>query len=81
MITMKKPGETSIQSFSLPLTTLPNAAEERNSESGGLLDIIIKYRQSKLALPQTHRVNQNTADMNTQVCLAIEVIRACGLKV
>ena len=78
---MQKPGDPSIQSFSLPLTTLPNPTENRDSESDGLLDVVIKYRQSKLVLPQIHRVNENTADMNTQVCLTIEVIRACGLKV
>ena len=81
MITMQKPGETSIQSFSLPLTTLPNPTVSKKSEPGGLLDIIIKYGQSKLAIPQIHRVNENKADINTQVCLAIEVFRACGLKV
>ena len=78
---MQKPGDTSIQSFSLPLTTLPNPTENRKSESGGLLDIVIKYRQSQLAFPRTHQVNKSTTDMNTHVCLAIEVIRACGLKV
>jgi hypothetical protein len=78
---MQKPGDPSIQSFSLPLTTLPNPTENRDSESDGLLDVVIKYRQSKLVLPQIHRVNENTTDMNTQVCLTIEVIRACGLKV
>ena len=81
MITMQKPGETSIQSFSLPLVTLPNPAENRKSEPGGVLDIIIKYRQSKLEIPQMHRVRENSADVNSQVCLAIEVVRACGLKV
>lgn len=81
MITMQKPGETSIQSFSLPLITLPSPAESRKSEPGGVLDIIIKYRQSKLANSQMHRVRENSADVNDQICLAIEVVRACGLKV
>ena len=81
MITMQRPGETSIQSFSLPLTPLANPTESRKSDLRGLPDIIIKYRQSKLVIPQTHRVHGNTADVNTQVCLAIEVVRACGLKV
>ena len=79
---MQRPGETGIQSFSLPLITLPNpAAETKKSEPGGVLDIIIKYRQSKLTIPQTDRVRENSADVSSQVCLVIEVVRACGLKV
>ncbi|XP_028397672.1 C2 domain-containing protein 3-like isoform X2 [Dendronephthya gigantea] len=80
MVTMHKPGETNTQSFSLPLTTLSNSAEDWKSEPGGVLDVIIKYRQSKVANPNIHQFKENSAGANTQVCLAIEIVRACGLK-
>ena len=80
MVTMQKQGEASTQSFSLPLTTLPNP-QSNTSEPGGVLDVTIKYRHSKLVIPDVHRIDEDILDMNTQVCLAIEVVRACGLKV
>lgn len=73
MITMQKPGESSLQNFSLPLTTLAS----ESSQSGGALGIVIKYRHFKLATP--HVPLEYTTE--TQVCLAVEVVRACGLKV
>ena len=81
MITMQKPGQASFQSFSLPLIMLPSS-EDKNIEHGGLLDITIKYRQSTLSATNSSvPVRGQTVEGKPDVCLAIEIIRACGLKV
>ena len=80
---MKKEGESSIQSFSLPLIILPSHDDSKISEPEGHLDVVIKYRQSKLPVQKIHHFHEknHSTDINSQVCLAIEVVRACGLKV
>lgn len=75
---MRKPGEISIQSFSLPLTFLPNDCEKSDPDTS--LEVVIKYRLSELA--RTHTIHKtDEVDLRDHVCLSIEVVRACGLKV
>ncbi|XP_031563486.1 C2 domain-containing protein 3-like [Actinia tenebrosa] len=76
MVTMKRHREPSVQTFSLPLTVLPQ--EDKGSkqtviEDSGLLDVTIRYRANKI---------QTIADKPTldQVCLSVDIIRICGLK-
>lgn len=78
---MQRPGEASIQSFSLPLVILPSV-EDKKSGQGGLLDITIKYRQSKVTVASIQGpIKRKAVEENSQVCLLIEILRSCGLKV
>lgn len=77
MVTMKRHREPSAQTFSLPLTVLPQAdkgSKQTMIEDSGLLDVTIKYRANKI---------HTTDDKPTldQVGLSVDVIRICGLKV
>jgi len=83
MVTMQKQGEANIQSFSLPLTVL--AGDEVDSmrqdrvRDTGLLDVTVKYQQVISRHLKEGQMNLKGDD--NQICLSLEVIQACGLKV
>ncbi|XP_033104608.1 C2 domain-containing protein 3-like [Anneissia japonica] len=86
MVTMQKRGETSVQSFSLPLRPQlqedePQDVEQRakslNIYISVLLDITINYKTSVMKDQAQHGL---TKPIGSQVCIAVGIIRACGLK-
>ncbi|XP_071951617.1 C2 domain-containing protein 3-like [Antedon mediterranea] len=82
MVTMQKRGETSVQSFSLPLRPQLES-DENDSEKraklhdAGLLDITINYKTSNIKTPAEHGLSKPTG---SQVCISVGILRACGLK-
>ena len=83
MVTMQKQGEANIQSFSLPLTVLANdeidGTQQDRVHDSGLLDVMVKYQQVRPTQVTGGHTNQKEED--NYVCLSLEVIQACGLKV
>jgi len=94
MVTMKKPGETSVQSFSLPLSGHPAVDDERPLDQStlagdggkrlhsGSLEITLNYRTTVL---KSERTVQNAAALarslgGATVCISVGVIKASGLQ-
>lgn len=83
MVTMQKQGEANIQSFSLPLTVLAgdevDGMRQDRVRDTGLLDVTVKYQQ---VVSRHLKEGQTTLkEDDNQICLSLEVIQACGLKV
>ena len=83
MVTMQKQGEANIQSFSLPLTVLAgdevDGMRQDRVRDTGLLDVTVKYQQ---VVSRRLKEGQTTLkEDDNQICLSLEVIQACGLKV
>ena len=79
MVTMQKQGEASSQTFSLSLMSVPvegHAPRQARALDTGLLDLTIKYRKTTAESSQLGYTAQED-----HVCIAVEVSRACGLKV
>lgn len=84
MVTMQRQGEATIQTFSLPLTVL--AGDEITSTrqyervcDSGLLDVSVKYQQVRS--DQLKQEHAGKKEENNFVCLSLNVLQACGLKV
>ena len=84
MVTMQRQGEATSQTFSLPLTVL--AGDEITStrqyervHDSGLLDVSVKYQQVRS--DQLKQEYAGKKEENNFVCLSLNVLQACGLKV
>ena len=84
MVTMQRQGEATTQTFSLPLTVL--AGDEITSTrqyeracDSGLLDVSVKYQQVRS--DQLKQEHAGKKEENNFVCLSLNVLQACGLKV
>ncbi|KAL3878157.1 hypothetical protein ACJMK2_030527 [Sinanodonta woodiana] len=84
MITMQKSGEPAVQTFTLPLTQVPAEGESQDPEAraksleSGLVDLTIHYKSQMIQNESVTAANKNLK--GSQVCIAVGVIRACGLK-
>lgn len=83
MVTMQRQGQANIQTFSLPLTVLVgdemDGMGQDRVHGTGLLDVTVKYQQVRLG----QLMGEHAAPREEQnvVCLSLEVLQACGLKV
>ena len=80
MVTMQKSTEPCVQTFSLPISVLPGEAQaplQGRVQDTGLLDVTVRYRQSKRA----GRSPDQRREKDDHVGVVLEITRACGLKV
>ena len=80
MVTMQKQGESSNQTFSLSLMAVTvmdgDTPRQTRSLDTGLLDLTIKYRKTSFSDSRF-----GNAVQEDHVCVAVDILRACGLKV
>ncbi|XP_013378816.1 C2 domain-containing protein 3-like [Lingula anatina] len=87
MVTMQKRGEPSVQTFSLPLTTLAGDSDNLGPEEraklkeAGLLEVTVHYKTNTLkASPEEKYGTASHAVASAQVCISVGIVRASGLK-
>ena len=78
MVTMRKTGERSSQTFALPLSSYGNHGGDNEIKSRGILEVNVVYSQNA---SQSEKNEGKTETRNPFVCLSVSVLRACGLKV
>ncbi|OWF51153.1 C2 domain-containing protein 3-like [Mizuhopecten yessoensis] len=84
MVTMQKRGESSVQSFALPLkqvavdTEFSDARAKSQVKESGLMDVTIHYKTQNIQSEQNQAANKNLS--GAQICISVGVIRASGLK-
>ncbi|KAI8520271.1 C2 domain-containing protein 3 [Branchiostoma belcheri] len=85
MVTMHKRGDTSVQTYALPLTAVPSDDQPHTAEQlaklqdSGLLDVSLNYRTAAVHVDST--VGQQDGLLSSpQVCLSVGLLRAAGLK-
>ncbi|KAK3100781.1 hypothetical protein FSP39_025242 [Pinctada imbricata] len=84
MVTMQKRGEPSVQSFALNLshvgedTSTVDPEYEAKMKECGLLDITVHYKTQMVRIDATNAAHKNLG--NSQVCVSLSIVRACGLK-
>ncbi|XP_078324570.1 C2 domain-containing protein 3-like isoform X2 [Crassostrea virginica] len=84
MVTMQKRNDPSVQTFTLPITSVvagegqEEAEQQAKQKDCGLLSMTIQYK--------THIVHNDTSNAahknigQSQVCLMVGILKACGLK-
>ncbi|XP_035686866.1 C2 domain-containing protein 3-like isoform X2 [Branchiostoma floridae] len=87
MVTMHKRGDTSVQTYALPLTAVPSDDEPQTLEQlaklqdSGLLDVSLNYRTAAVHVDSTGAIGQHDGLLSSpQVCLTVGLLRASGLK-
>ncbi|XP_055958923.1 C2 domain-containing protein 3 [Patella vulgata] len=84
MVTMQKRGEPSVQTFSLPLSQVamgkdPDSEAKATYVESGMLDITLHYKSQ--VIKKDVNINTTNTSINTSnVCIAVGVIKATGLK-
>ncbi|XP_066282765.1 C2 domain-containing protein 3-like isoform X2 [Branchiostoma lanceolatum] len=87
MVTMHKRGETSVQTYALPLSAVPSNEEPQTVEQlaklqdSGLLDVSLNYRTAAVHVDSAGAIGQHDGLLSSpQVCLTVGLLRAAGLK-
>ncbi|KAJ8027861.1 C2 domain-containing protein 3 [Holothuria leucospilota] len=79
MVTMQRRGESSVQTFNLPLRALQeDSEEEKQIMSGGFLDVTVSYKQS--IMKRESPTSPLTLSTFPSVTLSVTLYRATGLQ-